>query len=361
MGVFVPIRAQAGFFSSILGDEVSASDELSSENSQNNALALRANVSSASIFKDKNVTKDDQIDETINVDVSGNALVPKASSWSAVDGTDALDSSCGDISFYPVKSGDTISKVAKLLGVSENTVLAANDMKKKLMEDDVLFIPDISGVNHTVIKGQTMQSIAKFYKADINDIAFCNGIAPDAKLKIGVNLMIPGGKMADEGGDKPASNLSSSVAKDINYYITHPIQNLIGYFINPVPTGHKTQGLHGPGHRGIDIGAPTGTEIYASASGTVIIVKTGCKVGKRSCGSGYGNMVVIQHPNGTKTLYAHMSKVIVHIGDQVNQGQVIGYVGSTGKSTGPHIHFETFYTKNPGSDNSWATNQLANN
>ena len=159
--------------------------------------------------------------------------------------------------------------------------------------------------------------------------------------------------MADEGGDKPAANLSASALRDQNYYATHPIKDVAGYFINPVPTGRKTQGLHGPGHRGIDIGAPTGSPIYASASGKVLAVKTGCKLGQTRCGGGYGNMVIVQHPNGTKTLYAHMSKVGTYNGAQVKRGEIIGYVGSTGKSTGPHIHFEVFYAKNPGTDWSW--------
>jgi murein DD-endopeptidase MepM/ murein hydrolase activator NlpD len=166
--------------------------------------------------------------------------------------------------------------------------------------------------------------------------------------------MIPGGNMLDEGGDKPAANLSSSVARDANYYLIHPIQNLINYFLNPVPTGHKTQGLHGPGNRGIDIGAPTGTPIYASAPGTVLTTKTGCKVKQTRCGGGYGNMAIVVHPNGTKTLYGHMSKLNTKPGAFVGQGEVIGYVGNTGRSTGPHIHFEVFNAKNPGSDWSWA-------
>jgi murein DD-endopeptidase MepM/ murein hydrolase activator NlpD len=134
------------------------------------------------------------------------------------------------------------------------------------------------------------------------------------------------------------------------------LKNIIGYFINPLPTGRKTQGLHGPGRRGIDIGAPRGTNIYASAGGVVTAVKTGCVEGKSGsrCGGGYGNMVIIQHSNGTKTLYGHLLKVITHTGAQVNRGEVIGLVGSTGRSTGPHVHFEVFNAKNPGADWSWA-------
>jgi murein DD-endopeptidase MepM/ murein hydrolase activator NlpD len=228
-------------------------------------------------------------------------------------------------------------------------------MKKgdKLKEGDILLILPFSGLEHTVIKGDTIASIAKKYNVDTSDIVIYNDLALGSTLAIGDKLIIPGAEMADEGGDKPASNLGASQIKDQNYYATHPIKNLAGYFINPVPTGHKTQGLHGPGHRGIDVGAPTGTFIYASASGTILATKTGCKVGQSKCGGGYGNMVIIEHKNGTKTLYAHMSKTAAIAGAKVKQGDIIGYIGSTGKSTGPHIHFEVFNAKNPGSDWSW--------
>jgi murein DD-endopeptidase MepM/ murein hydrolase activator NlpD len=230
-------------------------------------------------------------------------------------------------------------------------------MKKgdKLVEGDVLLILPISGVEHTVTKGQTLQNIAKLYKVDAGDIASYNGIALDDKLTVGDTLMIPGAdNMLDEGGDKPAPNLGSAISRDLKYYASHPLQDLIGYFINPLPTGHKTQGLHGPGHRGIDIGAPLGTPIYAAASGVVLTARMGWD-------GGYGNMIVIENDStrNIKTLYGHLSRLAISTGDQVNQGQIIGYVGSTGHSTGPHLHFEVFNAKNPGADWSWANNQVA--
>jgi len=370
-----PEQAEAGFFPSLFGDDAYAQTEVASsedekdtpQNPQTMDL-LQANVSSASIFQDpkekstfygagKN-DKDGKIDPnaTVNI-VSNNAILPATSPLGISDSKEILDSSPEDISIYVVRKGDTVSVIAEMFGVSVNTILAANDMKKndKLVVGDVLFILPISGVEHTVAKGQTLKSIAKLYKADVSDIAFFNGIALDAKLAVGDEIMIPGADdMADEGGDKPAFNLSSAPARDKNYYDTHPIQSLIGYFLNPVPTGRKTQGLHGPGKRGIDIGAVTGTPIYASASGVVSAVKTGCKVGQRLCGGGYGNMAIIEHGNGTQTLYAHMSKLVTRTGNQVKQGEIIGYVGSTGRSTGPHIHFEVFNARNPGADWSWA-------
>lgn len=370
-GVFlVPSQTDAGFLSSILGNEVSASNDTSNSDETNknlqNMTILTPNFSFFSITQDKQDKTNGKVaalvdeNEIVNI-VSKNALLPSTSPI-GISGADAGDTSSDQISFYVVRKGESIAQIAGIFNVSVNTILMANDMKKgqKLKEGDTLVVLPISGSEHTVVKGQTIVSIAKLYKVDVDEITSYNGIANNAKLAVGDKLMIPGGdEMIDEGGDKPAPNLGASVAKDINYYLTHPLLNLIGFFINPVPTGHKTQGLHGPGNRGIDIGAPTGTPIYAAASGKVIATKTGCKVGYKRCGGGYGNMTIVQHSNGTKTLYGHMSKVATYNGDQVNQGEIIGYIGNTGSSTGPHIHFEIFNAKNPGADWSWANKNLA--
>jgi murein DD-endopeptidase MepM/ murein hydrolase activator NlpD len=91
-------------------------------------------------------------------------------------------------------------------------------------------------------------------------------------------------------------------------------------------------------HAGIDIGAPTGTPIWAAKSGTVIFAGTQ---------NGYGSTVIVDHGGGMTTLYAHQSRIATSNGAQVSQGQVIGYVGSTGQSTGPHLHFETRYGGSP--------------
>jgi murein DD-endopeptidase MepM/ murein hydrolase activator NlpD len=364
--VFSPIQAKAGFFSSVLGDDVYAADSSLGQDVAGSAVPnqgldtmalLQSNVSLASIVQEKDDKKNGQIDPntTLNI-LSDNAILPATGPMGVSDGKDVPDPSSLETSIYIVRKGDSISQIAEMFNVSMNTILWANDMKKgdKIAEGDVLFILPISGVEHTVAKGQTLKGIAKLYKADIDDILLYNDITEDSKLAVGDVLMIPEGLMSEEGGDKPAANLGSSAARDKNYYATHPLKNLIGYFINPVPTGRKTQGLHGPGHRGIDIGAPTGTPIYASASGIVIKTKTGCVVGQKRCGGGYGNMVLVQHPNGTKTLYAHMTKVGTYTGASVSRGDIIGYVGSTGLSTGPHIHFEVYDAKNPGADWSWA-------
>lgn len=107
-----------------------------------------------------------------------------------------------------------------------------------------------------------------------------------------------------------------------DYYL-HPLRGL----------GSVTQGHHGP-HDAIDYKAPIGTPIYASADGVVTIANT------TSYAGGYGNYVLIDHPNLSQTLYAHMDSLTVELGEEVFKRQLIGYVGDTGNATTPHVHFE---------------------
>ena len=342
----MPTEAKAGFFA-WLGGQVSADANIlqtqSTDNSQTLPL-LEANVPPQE--KNDSGKKEDKIDENVSINISDNALV--ASRPMGTAGADSLESSEDEVSVYVVRPGDTTSTIANMFGVSTDTILTANDIKKgsALVPGDVLFILPISGLKHTVTQGETVASIAKKYTADVADILAYNSLAAGASLAVGDELMIPDGEMADEGGDKPAPNLGAIAEKDKNYYATHPVKSAVGYFIDPVPTGRKTQGLHDH-NQAIDIGAPSGSPIYAAAAGTVL--------GAKSAGynGGYGNMVIIKHPNGAQTLYAHMSKVSTKTGASVKQGQLIGYVGSTGHSTGPHLHFRVMGAKNPGTDWSW--------
>lgn len=273
--------------------------------------------------------------------LSDNALLPAAHSLGIPDGIGGVDTFFEDqTSVYVVRSGDTLSQVANMFGVSVDTILSANDMKKgdKLKEGDILLILPFSGVEHTIAKGQTLQGIASLYKVDLDDILVYNDIDANAKLSIGEKLMIPGGNIPNE----PVKTSSGSIAKSSS---SSQVKNVNGYFINPVPSGRKTRGPTAT-HRGVDLGASTGSPIYASASGRVKFARTGYN-------GGFGNLVIISHPNGTETLYAHQSKIATSVGAQVSQGDVIGYVGSTGRSTGPHLHFEVLGAKNPGADWSW--------
>lgn len=358
-----PLQAQAGLLALILGDEAHAKAPIvdSTEISQTSGTMqlLTANVSSASIYQDskskrsvsgvakKNDGEASAVDQDITVSiVSDSALLSVGGSMGASDGKDLIDPSSLETSVYVVRKGDSISAIAEMFEISVNTILWANDMKKgdKLIEGDVLLILPISGLEHTVTKGQTLQSIAKLYKVDIDDITFYNGLDAGAKLAIGDELMIPDGIKAQEN-DKPVVDLKASIAKDKKYYEAHPVKNLAGYYVNPVPGYRKSQGIHDK--NAVDLAIKTGTPIHAAAAGRVTLARNGYN-------GGFGNLVIISHPNGTETLYAHQSKIATTTGAQVAQGEIIGYVGSTGRSTGPHLHFEVHGARNPGADGSWA-------
>lgn len=325
-----PAQAHAGFFS-FIGEAFStntaaaqAESEVVMTNSQNVALLQATPVIDP---KTKTVDSLSIIDDSALVAESG----PLGTAADV-----ALDMPASDqISVYVVHKGDTIGDIAKMFSVSANTIYWANDVVKgqALKEGQTLVILPVTGVKYTVKKGDTLAGIAKKFSADADDIAKYNGISADT-LAIGEEIIVPDGEMS-ASASKVSPSASSSKA------------SYSGYYIKPIPC-RLTQNIHGNG--GVDMSCGTsGTAIKAAASGTVIVAN------KSGWGGGYGSYVVIKHPNGTQTLYAHMSKVAASVGQSVSQGEVIGYVGNTGKSTGPHLHFEVRGAKNPGSNGSWAS------
>lgn len=257
------------------------------------------------------------------------------------------------ISVYTVRNGDTLSGIAKMFGVDTNTIIGANNIKNGVIHpgEELVILP-ITGIRHTVLKGETLASLEKTYRSDAHDIALYNNLADDATLTVGTLIIIPNAEVPI-----PTPAKSSTVAKTKTTSTTKtaktkgftpaPLRNAGGpeydnYYIWPLTPGAGiiTQSLHG--YNGVDIGAPTGVGIDASAAGTVIVAKK-----NGAWNGGYGNYIVIQHNNGTQTLYAHASAVFVSPGDAVSQGQLIGKVGRTGESTGPHLHFEIRGATNP--------------
>jgi LysM repeat protein len=255
----------------------------------------------------------------------------------------AGDTSSAIISVYTVHKGDTLGGIAKMYGVTVNTIVWANNTSV-IHEGDQLIILPITGVRYTIIKGDTVAGIAKKYKADANEIAQYNDLALDSPLTAGDTILIPNGEVPPTAA-QVAQSAHSSAIKRILKGATEPFLGGSGpdigsYFSWPVQGGVITQGLHG--WNAVDIGAPKGNAIYAAAAGTVIIAKS-----NGAWNGGYGNYVVISHSNGTQTLYAHMSKVLTSVGAQVSQGNTIGKVGATGEATGPHLHFEVRGAVNP--------------
>lgn len=233
------------------------------------------------------------------------------------------------ISVYVVRPGDTLSEIATMYGVSVNTIRWANDLSRAgtVQPGQVLTILPITGVKHQVVKGDTLATIAKKYGADLEEIAVFNGLDTNSTLTVGGTIIVPDGELSTPVSPKPRPGSGK------------PTPSYDGYYLRPITGGRKSQGLHG--YNGVDLAAPAGTQIYAAADGVVIVSKEG------GWNGGYGNYVVIRHNNGTQTLYAHNQSNAVAAGETVKRGQVIGYVGNTGRSTGAHVHFEIRGAKNP--------------
>lgn len=228
------------------------------------------------------------------------------------------------ISVYTVRPGDTLSEIGELFDVSASTILWANDLPRgsKLQVGQTLTILPVTGVKYITKKGDTLSSVAKRFGGDATEIASFNGI-DDGVLAVGTEVIIPDGEIAAPVTAKQGG--SAGIA-------SKGIATQIGYYLRPMVGGTRTQGIHG--YNGVDIAAPTGTSILASAEGDVIVAK------QTGWNGGYGSYIVIQHDNGSQTLYSHASRVLVSMGQHVTRGQIIGAVGASGKATGPHVHFE---------------------
>jgi murein DD-endopeptidase MepM/ murein hydrolase activator NlpD len=237
-----------------------------------------------------------------------------------------------------VQDGDTLSQVAGLFNVSVNTIVWANELgsAKDIHPGQTLLILPISGIQHTVAKGDTVKSLASTYGGDAGEIIAYNELPEDGTLTSGTVITIPGGAMVED--EEEASNDGSTRTAQKGTIVSSG-PSVSGYFIHPLPGAVRTQGIHG--YNGVDYGASVGTQVRASAPGTVIVSRAS------GWNGGYGQYVVIDHPNGTQTLYAHLSRNAVWQGQKVVAGQVVGDVGNTGRSTGPHLHFEVRGAKNP--------------
>lgn len=318
---FLPMAAYAGLFSAMVvffnGD--SSPVVVPTTNVRNMALLQ------AALNSDPNPAKGGG-DITV---VGGSALLPETGpTGTMADVGEELPGS-GAISIYVVHKGDTLSQIAKMFGVSVNTIAWTNEIQGGLIrEGQKLIILPISGVRHIVKAGDTIQIIAKFYKGDVTEIARYNDLAISAVLTPGQTIVVPDGEIATPKYANSGSSLRGVSGPDYS-----------GYYVRPIIAGRKTQGLHG--YNAVDLADAYGTPVYAAAAGTVIIARDA------GWNGGYGKYIVIQHDNGTQTLYAHATENLVIEGQWVGRGQAIALMGSTGKATGPHVHFEIRGAKNP--------------
>lgn len=292
---------------------------------------------------------------------------------------------------YRVKAGDSLWNISQKYGISVEVIAGVNNLKEKdlLSLGQKLEIPAIGGgasnsnqkqgptiITYTVVKGDNLWNISQRYDVKMNTIISTNNLKEISRLSIGQKLKLPITNMdiaEAEGYSK------DTVAEEIIYYVKRGenlwsisreynvkieaiiaannitnaskistgqqlrIPNVpgarsnIGNFIWPVrgrltsPFGPRVLNGRKEFHSGIDIGAPTGTNIVAAESGLVSYA---------GYMRGYGNVIILSHNGGYSTVYAHCSVILVNKGQRVNQRTIIGKVGSTGYTTGPHLHFE---------------------
>lgn len=334
----VATDAHASFWSDLLTVFSSPADATSTGLPSSNTPALKAANNS-----DPNPVKGGG---DISI-VGGVALMPESGPAGTMADVQEATSST-QISIYVVRKGDSLAEIATMFGVSKNTILWANNLKSAsdIHPDDTLVILPVSGVQHTVLKGETVASIVKKYRGDTQDFLDFNGLSTGTKLAVGDVVIIPDGidgpaPSASTGSKSSSSGASSNGQAGVYERLIpgYGGPSLSGYYLRPLSGGIKTQGLHG--YNAVDIGIPKGTPIFAACPGTVIVSRNSGYNG------GYGNYIVIQCSNGTQTVYGHLSKTLVSAGDSVDRGDNIALSGNTGRSTGAHLHFEIRGATNP--------------
>lgn len=250
---------------------------------------------------------------------------------------------------YEVASGDSLFGIAEEYEVEPETILYANygvlnDDPHLISIGDKLKIPPVDGILYEWQQYDTLEEVAARYHAEVDNILLYSGNDLDITNPVidpGANIMIPGGYrdlvqtwvVAVTAGTN--SGVTATIAGPGSCTPTGGYYGSLS-FVWPTPYYGQISGNdYWSGHQGIDAMCYEGDSIFASDSGVVIYAG--------SISGGYGNLVAIDHQNGYLTLYAHLSGFAVSCGQSVTQGSVIAYCGSTGNSTGAHLHFEVRY------------------
>ena len=236
-----------------------------------------------------------------------------------------LDSSIITYQTYRVKAGDMIGFIADAFDVTQDTIISVNNIRQSrlIQPGQYLKIPSMPGIIYTVKKnGETPATIAEKYKVNAEKCANANYVSLDTELKAGTSLFIPD------------AELDWATRQEINgdlfkkpIHARYWLSSKYGWRDSPFNAGKRT--FHG----GIDMAIASGTPVYAALDGSVSA--TGYN-------ATYGNYVIITHHSGYKTLYGHLSSINCRKGNFVYTNTMIGRVGSTGMSTGPHLHFTVY-------------------
>lgn len=282
---------------------------------------LRSNVFSEAQRLEEELYQE-QIGQNLATTQGGTTLIkPELAS------TEAAKITRTSVKSYEVEEGDSIGAIANKFNLSVNTILWANNLTfySLIKPGQKLIIPPTSGVLHLIKKGDTLASIAKKYEADESKVKEFNNLISNEFLVVGETIMVPGGRIIYTQKPRTYSNVNTP---------TYSTPNVLagGKMYWPGECRRISQYYRSWIHTGVDIACDYNTTIRAAEAGTISTVQY--------LRSGYGYHVIVSHGGGKQTLYGHLSRILVKVGDRVNKGQVIGLEGSTGRSTGPHLHFE---------------------
>ena len=271
----------------------------------------------------------DEIDteeEIIGLTQGGSALVKPE-----LAATSKIKRDRDKIIYYTIKPGDSVSTIAAEFEVSVNTILWENNLSaySLIRPGNKLAILPTTGITHKVARGENLSKIAKQYNIEENKIIEVNKLTDSSKLAAGQKLIIPDGRKVRYASYTTPSYTGLSAIKSL--VAPTGAKPVSSNKMNWPTQGHRITQYYSWRHHGVDIANKNGTPIYAADAGTVEYI---------GWGRGYGNQIVINHGGGKKTRYAHLSKFYVSKGDKVNKGQTIAAMGSTGWSTGSHLHFE---------------------
>ncbi|HDQ13183.1 MAG TPA: LysM peptidoglycan-binding domain-containing protein, partial [Sediminispirochaeta sp.] len=227
---------------------------------------------------------------------------------------------------YTVQVGDTLSEISSRHNIDVGTLISFNKIEdvRRLQAGSKIKIPDIDGVPHQVKRGESLEKIARKYNVSFESILDANDLQ-SAMIHPGQQLFIPGASIDEYDYKKAMGTL-------FIYPTSGRLTSAYGYRNDPF-TGVRRM------HYGIDLASRVGTDIVATMDGTVVTV--GNQI------NGYGRYVVLKHDHGFQSLYGHLSTISVKRNQYVRQGQKIGEMGNSGRSTGPHLHFSLYKNNVP--------------
>jgi len=228
---------------------------------------------------------------------------------------------------YKVRRGDTLWGLAQRLELDPDKIRSVNGLGKDaiIYPGQVLVLPVQAELTHQVAPGETLWSLARRYHVSVARLMAWNQITDPTLLTAGKKLIIPGGRASETRAASQVRSLEGGrryTARGEDEALAWPLLGEITSFFGP---------RKGEFHHGLDIAGENGDPVRAGRDGEVVFV--GWK-------GVYGTTVILDHGNGYKTLYGHLRDILVDVGDAVEKGKIIARVGSSGRATGPHLHFE---------------------